>query len=163
MERTGRKKSAANTEAVVVVPVVGFVPGAPRRAHVPGVVVPGAAAKDTSLRATQAPGRLTCFQRTARPEDRWRMMSAAVMVSIAEIIVCGEIREAVLHTNYVGKKSFAGGYVIIHYLFSSGRDGAGDKTSDPCHVVGQRRVVPWGLGLRCWDVGCGIVLAVRWC
>ncbi len=110
VERTGRKKSAANTEAVVVVPVVGFVPVAPRRAHVPGVVVPGAAAKDTSLRATQASGRLTCFQWTARPEDRWWMMSSTLVMRIAETIACGEIRSVVLHTNRIGKKVFAGGY-----------------------------------------------------
>jgi hypothetical protein len=54
VERAGRKEKTGNTEAVVVVPVVGFVPVAVRRAQVPWIVVPGAAAKHASLRATQA-------------------------------------------------------------------------------------------------------------
>ncbi len=57
IEHAGRRENAGHPEADVVVPVVGFVPVAVRRAHVPGVVVPGAATKHASLRATQAPIR----------------------------------------------------------------------------------------------------------
>jgi hypothetical protein len=43
-KRTGRRENTRHPEANVVVPVVGFVPVAVRRAEVVWIVVPGTAA-----------------------------------------------------------------------------------------------------------------------